>query len=298
MDKLKNEEVNNGKTEYGLTEQTNTGSKLRKPPLEKSEDGLLCVPGEVESRKSKVEGQGGSFLPVEVLRDGARGLGIELGDEQLEQLDAFAHLLVETNRSLNLTRITDPTEIVTNHYLDSLTCLAAAEIKPNAQVIDIGTGAGFPGIPIKIARPDLAVTLLDSSMKKLRFIERAVETIGLHGIALLHSRAEEAGREAEHREAYDVAFARAVADMKVLVELALPLVRIGGMLIAQKSEGTDEEIDSARALVGQLGGKIKSVRQIPIPSTDITRRLVVISKVKQTPPKFPRSYSRISHGNG
>jgi 16S rRNA (guanine(527)-N(7))-methyltransferase RsmG len=249
------------------------------------------------------------FLPVELLRDGARELGIELSDEQIAQLDTFASLLVETNKTLNLTRITDPAEIVTHHYLDSFTCLAAAKIKPNARVIDIGTGAGFPGVPIKIARPDLDVTLLDSSTKKLKFIEGALDALAESGesrvespegtlisCALAHAREEEAGRDPAHREVYDVAFARALADMKVLVELALPLVKIGGMVIAQKSEAADEEIEAARPLIGQLGGKLSAIKRISIPGTDITRQLVVIAKVKPTPPQFPRPYSRISKG--
>jgi len=299
MDKLNNEEVNSGITEYGLTEQSNTGSKLCKPPLEQSEDGLLCVHG-ADSGEQRAESPEGSFLPVDLLRDGARELGIELTDDQIELLDKFASLLVETNKTLNLTRITDPTEIVTGHYLDSFTCLAAAKIKRNARVIDIGTGAGFPGIPIKIARPDLNMTLLDASGKKLKFIEGAVESQKLKveswegTCSLVHARAEEAGRDPAHREVYDVAFARALADMKVLAELSLPLVKVGGMLIAQKSEGADEEIDSARALIGQLGGRIEKIERIRIPCTEITRRLVVISKVKPAPPEFPRPYSRIS----
>lgn len=300
MDKLKNEEVNIGITEYRLTGQSNTGSKLCKPPLEQSEDGLLCVGGRVESAELKAESGEGSFIPVGLLRDGARELGIELSDDQIEQLDAFAALLVETNKTLNLTRITEPEEIVTGHYLDSFTCLAAAKIKRGARVIDIGTGAGFPGVPIKIARPDLDVTLLDSSRKKLKFIEEAVESPKFKveswegACSFVHARAEEAGRDPKHREKYDVAFARALSDMKTLAELALPLVKKGGILIAQKSEGSDEEIDSARPLIGQLGGKIEKIARIAIPGTEITRRLVVIWKTKQTPEQFPRAFSRIA----
>lgn len=293
MDILNSEQVNSGKTEYGLTEQSNTGSKLRKPPSDASEDGLLAVRG-VESGELKVESPEGWFLPVELLRDGARELGIELSDAQIKQLDRFAALLVETNRSLNLTRITEPSEIVTGHYLDSLTCLAACNIPHGARVIDVGTGAGLPGIPIKIARPDLDMTLLDSSGKKLRFIEGAVASLGVTGVTLVHARAENAGRDPAHREAYDVAVTRALADMKTLAELCLPLVKVGGVLIAQKSEGADEEIDAARAILGQLGGRIDRVERIRIPRTDITRRLVVVFKTKTTPADYPRPYSRIA----
>ena len=293
MDKMNSEEVNSETTEYGLTGQPNTGSRLCKPPSEASEDGLLCV-GEVESQKLKVESWEGSFLPAEMFRDGARELGVELSDDQIELLDRFAALVVETNRTLNLTRITEPAEIVTGHYLDSFTCLAATKIKPGSRVIDVGAGAGFPGIPIKIARPDLSMTLLDSSAKKLKFIEAALATLGIEGVTLVHARAEEAGRDPAHRETYNVAFARALADMKTLAELCLPLVKVGGVLIAQKSEGADEEIEAAKPLIGQLGGKIEKIVRIAIPYTDITRRLVVVWKVKPTPPQFPRPYSRIA----
>lgn len=313
MDKIPNEELNTGKTEYCLTEQMNTGSKLCKPPLEQSEDGLLCVHGaksgewEAEGREQRAESPEGNLLPIEMLKDGARELGIELSDDQLWQLDRFAQLLVKANKTLNLTRITDPTEIVVSHYLDSFTCLAAVKIKPNARVIDIGTGAGFPGVPVKIVRSDLDVTLLDSAAKKLKFVESALCELaesskqraespegGPISCRLVHARAEEAGRDSAHREHYDVAFARALADMKVLAELALPLVKVGGILIAQKSEGADEEIDAARPLIGQLGGRIENIRRIAIPSTDIIRQLVVIIKAKPTPPQFPRPYAQIT----
>ncbi len=296
MDTLNNGQVNSGTREDGLTEQNNTGSNLCKPSSEGSEGGLLSVQGRAESPKA-------SLLPVEQLRHGARELGVELTDAQVRQLDQFAELLVEANKTLNLTRITDPTEIVINHYLDSLTCLAAVEIEQNARVIDIGTGAGFPGVPVKIARPDLDMTLMDASRKKLAFIERALTEIGERipegpCCKLVHARAEEAGRDTEHREAYDVAFARAVAEMKVLTELALPLVKVGGVLIAQKSEGSDTEIEAAKPLVGRLGGKIEKIARMKIPGTDITRLLVVVAKKKSTPPEFPRPYSRISKLKG
>ncbi len=234
-----------------------------------------------------------AFLPIQLLRSGASELGIELDDLQTDKLDQFARLLVETNKTLNLTRITEPEQIVTGHYLDSLSCLTVVKIKKKATVLDIGTGAGFPGIPIKIARPDLDVTLMDSSGKKLKFIDDAVATLGLSGIGTIHTRAEQAGRDPAHREKYDIAIARALADMKALVELCLPLVRVGGSLIAQKSESSDEEIDLARPLIGQLGGSIEKVSRVIIPKENVTRRLVVVTKNRPTPADFPRQYSKI-----
>lgn len=234
-----------------------------------------------------------AFLPTELLRSGAAELGIDLDDGKIDRLDRFARLLVETNKVLNLTRITQPEQIVTSHYLDSLSCLTAVKIKEKATLLDIGTGAGFPGIPIKIARPDLDITLMDSSGKKLKFIDDAISTLGLSTIRTIHSRAEEAGRNLAHREKYDIAIARALADMKALVELCLPLVKVGGSLIAQKSDASDEEIDFARPIIGQLGGSIEKVSRVVIPKGDITRRLVVVAKSLPTPPEFPRPYSKI-----
>ncbi|MGI6295837.1 MAG: 16S rRNA (guanine(527)-N(7))-methyltransferase RsmG [Armatimonadota bacterium] len=234
-----------------------------------------------------------AFLPIELLRSGAAELGIQLDDLQIYQLDQFARLLVETNKTLNLTRITQPDQIVTGHYLDSLSCLTAVKIKKEATILDIGTGAGFPGVPIKIARPDLDVTLMDSSGKKLKFIDDAIAALGLSDIRTINARAENAGKDPAHREKYDIAIARALADMKALVELCLPLVKVGGSLIAQKSEASDEEIDLARPLIGQLGGSIEKVSQVTIPKENITRRLVVVAKNRPTPPDFPRPYSKI-----
>ena len=234
------------------------------------------------------------FLPLDTLRSGASELGIHLSDEQIDLMDRFASLLVEKNKLFNLTRITEPMEIVSSHYLDSLTCLSAVKIKPGLSAIDIGTGAGFPGIPIKIARPDIHMTLLDSSLKKLRFIEDMVEELGMEGVRIIHARAEMIANNPVHREHYDIAFARALSEMKVLAELCLPLVNVGGSLIAQKSDTTDEEISAAKPIIGQLGGKIEKIIRVTIPGTDITRRIVVVSKIESTPVQFPRTYAKIT----
>ena len=220
-------------------------------------------------------------------------MGIRLDDKRFNLLDRFARMLVETNQTLNLTRITEPEQIITGHYFDSFTCLDIP-IRRGARVVDIGTGAGFPGIPIKIARPDLDVTLLDSSAKKLRFIVTAIQQLDLHDIRTIHIRAEDAGRDPAHRETYDVAVTRALADMKTLVELCLPLVKVGGTLIAQKSDAATEEIESSRAHIGQLGGRVEKVKTVMIPKEFIARRLVVITKIRPTLSSFPRTFSRIS----
>ena len=234
------------------------------------------------------------FLPLDILKTGASELGIELFEQQLDQLDRFAALVVEANSKFNLTRITEPRDIVVNHYLDSLLCLWSLEPAKGARVIDVGTGAGFPGVPIKIVRPDLDVTLLDGTMKKVRFLAEAAESLGLQGVEAVHGRAEALGHEKAHRERYDVVYARALADLRALAEMCLPLVRVGGFVVAAKSAEIESEIEAARSIVGQLGGAIEKIVRTHIPGTDIPRVIVVLVKLKPTPAAFPRSYPRIA----
>lgn len=236
------------------------------------------------------------FLPLDLLESGAEDLGVPLNDEQRAKLDLFARLLVEANRSLNLTRIVQPRDIVTHHYLDSLAFLSVSQVESGAACVDIGAGAGFPGIPIAVARPDIHVTLMDSSRKKLDFAARAVREMDLTNVETLSVRAEDAGRMPPLRERWDVAWTRALAPMKALVELCIPLVRVGGFVTAGKSRNAEEEVEEARALTGQLGGRFRLARTIGIPHTDIVRLLVVIDKVHPTPDGFPRPYSRIRRG--
>lgn len=237
-----------------------------------------------------------TFLPLDILRDGAAELGIDLSESQLAHLDDFAAFLVEANSRFNLTRITQPEDIVTLHYLDSFTCLAALDVKPGGSIIDVGSGAGFPGIPIKIARPDLSVTLLEATRKKSDFIAEAIRRMGFENTIALNARAETIGRDPEHRECYDAAYARALSEIRVLAELCLPLVRPGGYVVAQKGRDIDEELIAARPIIGRLGGRVEDVKQMRIPGTDIIRRLVLIEKAKPTPAGYPRAYARIVGG--
>jgi 16S rRNA (guanine527-N7)-methyltransferase len=234
------------------------------------------------------------FLPLDKLKSGALDIGIELSDTQLARFDEFAAFLVDTNEKFNLTRITDPEAIVANHYLDSLLCLGAVEFAHGGRVIDIGTGAGFPGIVLKIARPDLIVTLVDSTFKKVRFLQEAIERLGLSGIEPVHARAEELAAEHGMRERFDIACCRALAELRIAAELCLPFVRLGGRMIAQKGEDVDQEIAGARALIGKLGGRVEKIVRVHIPGTEIVRGLVVVQKAKQTPCAFPRDYAQIA----
>ena len=238
------------------------------------------------------------FLPLDSLRNGALEIGIELSDEQLGQYDEFAAFLVETNTRFNLTRITEPQAITANHYLDSLLCLRAAEFGKGSRVIDIGSGAGFPGIPLKIARPDLAVTLVDSTFKKVRFMEQTIERLGLSNIEPVHARAEDLGAENAMREAFDIACCRALAELRIAAELCLPFVAVGGRMIALKGADSGREIEDAENMIGRLGGRVEKTARASIPGTDIVRGYVVVQKTKKTPSGYPRPYAQIARTSG
>jgi len=234
-----------------------------------------------------------AFLPLEMLRSGASELGVELGEDQIATLDRFAELMVEANKRFNLTRIVEPADIVTGHFLDSLTCLAAFRPEQGAEFVDIGTGAGLPGLPIKIARPDLTGALVDSTGKKASFVSETIADLGLVGVEAIHARAEELSRRPAYRERYDVAYGRALADMRIVAELCLPLVKVGGALVAQKGDLIADELEAAGPIIGELGGVIARVERIAIPHTDIHRCLIVVRKVRPTHSQFPRPYRRI-----
>lgn len=239
-----------------------------------------------------------SFLPLDALASGASELGIELSGVQLDAMDRFASRLVEANARFNLTRITDPGAIVTSHYLDSFLYLWSLDIAHGSRLIDVGAGAGFPGIPIKIARPDLHVVLLDSTAKKVRFMEEALSALSLEAAEALHGRAEEIAHDRAHRERYDVVVARALSELKVLTELCVPLARLGGSIVASKGEDIDSELTDARPIIGRLGGVVEKTVRTRIPGTDTGRKLVVIRKSKPTPGEFPRAYARIIKRKG
>lgn len=226
--------------------------------------------------------------PREILASGAAELGITLDEDQLDRFDAFTGLLLEWNQRLNLTRITDPEEIAVKHYLDSLSLLAAIEVAPNASLIDVGTGAGMPAIPLKIARPDLTVTMLDSVRKKLTFIETAVQELGLNEVKTVHARAEDAGRDKQYRERFDFTVSRAVARLSVLSELCMPFCKVGGWFVAYKGPDAAEEIAEAGNAVGKLGGRIARMEELSLPGGEGGRTLILIRKERRTPAGYPR----------
>ena len=224
----------------------------------------------------------------QILREGLAALS--LPTDAAVPLMAFSARLLETNKVMNLTAITEPEDVARLHLLDCAALLNITDFR-GKRVVDVGTGAGFPGMPLRILEPDFDLTLLDSLGKRIAFLQRVCDEMGLQRVTCVHARAEEFA--AKHREQYDIATSRAVAALPVLCELTLPLVKVGGRFLAMKAVDSDDEIRAAKSAVAQLGGKVEDIRDYTIPGTDITHRVVVIGKVKPTPDAFPRAFAKI-----
>ena len=213
---------------------------------------------------------------------------IHLTEQQITALMRYETELLEWNQKFNLTAIRDVESIRTKHFLDSFSCELAWKGSPPNHLIDVGTGAGFPGIPLKIIHPNLKLTLVESVRKKAMFCQHIVDVLGLKNVDVIHARAEDLGQDAKHREKYDWAVARAVANLNVLSEYLLPLVEIGGSTLAQKGAGAPAEAQSAENAMRLLGGKLKQLVPVNLPDVADDRYLVVVEKVAATPPKYPR----------
>ena len=224
----------------------------------------------------------------QILREGLAALSLPV-DAAAPLMDFSARLL-ETNKVMNLTAITEPQDVARLHLLDCAALLNIADFR-GKRVVDVGTGAGFPGMPLRILEPDFDLTLLDSLGKRITFLQGVCDEMELKRVKCVHARAEEFA--AKHREHYDMATSRAVAALNVLCELTLPLVKVGGQFLAMKAHDSDEEIRTAKSAIAQLGGKVEEIRDYTIPGTDIVRRVVVIRKVKSTPLQFPRAFAKI-----
>lgn len=222
------------------------------------------------------------------LQAGLTALGLPA--EGVPSLLRYGELLVETNKVMNLTAITDPEEIASLHFLDSAALLTLEDFR-NKSVVDVGTGAGFPGLPLRILEPTIRLTLLDSLGKRIQFLNRVCQELELTDVACVHGRAEEFA--AEHRESFDLAVSRAVAALPVLCELCLPLVRLGGKFLAMKSVDSDQELEAAKHAIETLGGAVSGVRDYEIPGTEVRHRLILVEKVKKTPEKYPRMFAKI-----
>lgn len=215
-------------------------------------------------------------------------LGIELTENQIEQFITYYEMLVEWNEFMNLTAITEYDEVMKKHFIDSISLIKAYDVSKEATVIDVGTGAGFPGLALKIAYPNLKVTLLDSLNKRIQFLNAVIEKLGLEGVETVHGRAEDFAKPDKLREKYDLCVSRAVANLSTLSEYCLPFVKVGGKFISYKSEKIAEEMVAAKNAIGLLGGKVENQVEFTLPDSDIYRNLFVIKKVKETPKKFPR----------
>ena len=223
-----------------------------------------------------------------VLEQGCEQIGISLNEEQKQQFIAFYEYLVEKNKVMNLTGITEFQEVLVKHFLDSLACVKAVDMKKVTTVMDIGTGAGFPGVPLKIAFPHLEACLLDSLKKRVNFLEETFALLKLQNITAIHGRAEEFAKNKSYRETYDLCVSRAVSNLATLSEYCLPYVKVGGKFISYKSGTVQEEAEQAEKAVRILGGKIQDVVYFNLPDSEIQRSLVVIEKIKSTPGKYPR----------
>lgn len=215
-------------------------------------------------------------------------LHITLSEKQLKQFMTYYEMLVEWNKVMNLTAITDFQDVLKKHFVDSLSLVKAYDLTKSVSIIDIGTGAGFPGIPLKIAFPNLKVTLLDSLNKRINFLNAVMEEIELNDINAVHGRAEDYARKGQLREQYDLCVSRAVANLATLSEYCLPYVKVGGFFISYKSEKIMEEKTAAEHAISILGGKVENQVEFMIPDSDIYRNLFVIRKCKETPGKYPR----------
>ena len=210
----------------------------------------------------------------------------ELTELQIEQYKKYKDLLLEWNEKINLTAITEEDDIILKHFIDSMTILK--HIDENSNIVDVGTGAGFPGIPVKISKSSINVTLVDSLNKRLIFLDEVINKLNLKNIKTVHSRAEEFGQNKNYREKFDVATSRAVANLSVLVEYLLPLVKVGGKCICMKGSDIQDELENSKEAIKTLGGQIEKVEEFTLPESDIKRNIVVIRKIKKTPNKYPR----------
>lgn len=224
----------------------------------------------------------------ELLKQSAASIGIELSDLQVQQFIKYHEILVEWNSFMNLTGITEYEEVVQKHFVDSLALCKAIDIHKVSNLIDIGTGAGFPGVPLKIAFPHLKITLLDSLQKRIKFLNEVVNQLGLEDVETIHGRAEDFAKPSMKRESYDLCVSRAVANLASLSEYCLPYVNLEGYFIPYKSGKVDEELEESKKAVFLLGGKIEEEVKFMLPDSDISRSLIKIKKVSATPKKYPR----------
>ena len=226
-------------------------------------------------------------MDVELLAVGAREFDLDLSPVQLDQFARYTDLLIDWNLRFNLTSIVEPRDIVIKHFLDSLSAVRAIPPGP-IKLIDVGAGAGLPGLPIKLARPEISLTLLEATRKKCDFLKAVIGDLQLSDVKVVNARAEEAAQMDKHREQHDIAVARAVAEMPTLIEYLLPFARVGGLALAQKSKEAARETQRAAAAIAALGGQLREVLPVVVPELNESRYLVIVEKVAATPAQYPR----------
>ena len=232
------------------------------------------------------------MINKELLKKYTDFFGITLDETAISRFDKYAEALVETNKHLNLTAITDSEGVTVKHFADSLSIMSVYKPTKGSRLLDVGTGAGFPGAVLLMANPDISMTLLDGTQKKLRFISETLDSVDLSA-ETVHMRAEEAGQKSEYRESFDLVTARSVANLRELSEYCLPFVKVGGSFIAMKSVKTDDEINEAEKAITLLGGKIDKIHSFELGDAG-ERTLIIIKKISQTPPKYPRPSAKIA----
>jgi 16S rRNA (guanine527-N7)-methyltransferase len=233
------------------------------------------------------------YPDIDLFQQGLTRLGIELSELQLQQFINYYEMLVEKNKVMNLTAITEFKEVIQKHFIDSLSIIRVHELSAE-KILDLGTGAGFPGIPLKIVYPDLDIVLLDSLKKRIVFLDEVIMSLGLNKIKTLHGRAEDYGKMPEYREKFDLCVSRAVAKLSSLSEYCIPFIKKGGYFIPYKSGKIEEEIKQSEKAFHILGANLEKVEEFVLPGTDIERSLVVIKKVSTTPKNYPRSAGKPS----
>ncbi len=222
----------------------------------------------------------------EIINKYLKEINIELKKEQTEKFYKYMNLLLEWNEKINLTAITEPEEVILKHFVDSLTI--SKYIEKGSKLVDMGTGAGFPGIPLKILREDIEITLADSLNKRINFLNEVIKELNLKNIQTVHTRAEEFGKNKKYRESFDIATSRAVANLSTLSEYLIPLVKPNGKVICMKGSEVKEEVEMAKKAIEILGGKIEQEESFNLPNSDMKRNVIIIKKVKNTPAKYPR----------
>ena len=231
---------------------------------------------------------------ISVFTDLLNTINLTLSDTQIQQFMTYYEMLIERNKVMNLTAITEYEEVINKHFIDSLSIIKVYQNKDNIKVLDMGTGAGFPGIPLKIAFPNWNITLLDSLNKRVNFLNDVINQLKLNNITAIHGRAEDYGKETHYRETYDLCVSRAVAKLSTLSEYCLPYVKINGYFIPYKAGNIDTEVKESQRAIKILGGTLEKVEQFQLPNTDMERSLIVIKKISHTPKQYPRSTGKPS----